>query len=74
MEQERVQLTDDEKRIGMMLTDRARQARAEFDICCELEATYMASLQKKYGKGPDWVVMSWINGLEPRGGGGPSNG
>lgn len=73
MDEERIQLTDDEKRVGMMLTDRARQARAEFEVCCELEATYMESLLKKYGK-PEWVVVSWLAGLQPRGGGESGNG
>ncbi len=59
-----IQLSNDEIRTGMMMSDRWRKAAAEMHLCAELEQEYVALLRKKHGLSSNWSVIDWLVGLE----------
>lgn len=60
----KIELTKDETRIGMLIADKALQHHAALATLGQLEMEYVAQLRVKYNLDNTWGVREWVNGLE----------
>lgn len=60
----KIELTKEETRTGMLISDKAQQLHSALLAVSQLENEYIAQLRAKYNLDTTWGVREWLNGLE----------